>query len=63
MLFGCVLYLMYTLCLSLTKYEGVPDRGESKDQNYDWIGSMTHQGLYLVDGVPLLYLLKDLKDK
>ena len=47
-------------------YEGVPEggglwgRGELK---YDWMGpSMANQGLYLVDGVPLLYLWKSLKD-
>ncbi|KAL9185227.1 hypothetical protein ACHAXT_003004 [Thalassiosira profunda] len=46
-------------------YEGVPDRGTSaKDQvGYGWMdSSMANQGLYLVDGVPLLYLRKSLKD-
>eukprot|EP00571_Detonula_confervacea_P003409 CAMPEP_0172326636 /NCGR_PEP_ID=MMETSP1058-20130122/57139_1 /TAXON_ID=83371 /ORGANISM="Detonula confervacea, Strain CCMP 353" /LENGTH=358 /DNA_ID=CAMNT_0013043469 /DNA_START=149 /DNA_END=1221 /DNA_ORIENTATION=+ len=40
-------------------YEGVPDRGLSKNNkvSYEWMGtSMANQGLYLVDGVPLLYL-------
>jgi len=47
-------------------YEGVPDRGTSKNNQvgYEWMGpSMAHQGLYLVDGVPLLYLRKSLKDE
>ena len=47
-------------------YEGVPDRGTSmnkKGGSFEWIGpSMAHSGLYLVDGVPLLYLRKSLKD-
>ncbi|KAL7539240.1 hypothetical protein ACHAWF_006344 [Thalassiosira exigua] len=46
-------------------YEGVPDRGTSRvdDVGYDWMGPhMANQGLYLVDGVPLLYLCKNLKD-
>ncbi|KAL7538049.1 hypothetical protein ACHAXR_008241 [Thalassiosira sp. AJA248-18] len=47
-------------------YEGVPDRGSSKKNKmgYEWMGpSMANQGLYLVDGVPLLYLRKSLKDE
>mmetsp|Transcript_26422 Transcript_26422/g.56189 ORF Transcript_26422/g.56189 Transcript_26422/m.56189 type:complete len:389 (+) Transcript_26422:63-1229(+) len=47
-------------------YEGVPDRGTSKinQVGYDWMGpSMANQGLYLVDGVPLLYLRKNLSDE
>lgn len=43
-------------------YEGVPDRGSSK-VGYEWMGpGMANQGLYLVDGVPLLYLRKSLKE-
>ena len=48
-------------------YEGVPDRGtltssKKKGVGYEWMGpSMANQGLYLVDGVPLLYLRKNLK--
>jgi GNAT superfamily N-acetyltransferase len=45
-------------------YEGVPDRGASRSgmAGYGWMGpSMANQGLYLVDGVPLLYLRKRLK--
>lgn len=48
-------------------YEGVPDRGGTSKGNelgYAWMGpSMANQGLYLVDGVPLLYLRKVLKDQ
>eukprot|EP00581_Thalassiosira_minuscula_P010170 CAMPEP_0183709892 /NCGR_PEP_ID=MMETSP0737-20130205/5841_1 /TAXON_ID=385413 /ORGANISM="Thalassiosira miniscula, Strain CCMP1093" /LENGTH=389 /DNA_ID=CAMNT_0025938107 /DNA_START=139 /DNA_END=1308 /DNA_ORIENTATION=- len=46
-------------------YEGVPDRGTSKKNQvgYDWMGpNMANQGLYLVDGVPLLYLRKSLRE-
>lgn len=46
-------------------YEGVPDRGTSKSNNvgYNWMdpSMMSNQGLYLVDGVPLLFLRKNLK--
>jgi len=47
-------------------YEGVPDRGTSNSVSYDWMGkgiSMANTGLYLVDGVPLLYLRKNLKNE
>jgi GNAT superfamily N-acetyltransferase len=44
-------------------YEAVPDRGNNKVGNYDWMGpSMANQGLYLVEGVPLLYLRKSLNE-
>ena len=44
-------------------YEAVPDRGNSK-VGYDWMGpSMANQGLYLVEGVPLLYLRKSLNEE
>jgi len=46
-------------------YEGVPDRGTS-NVSYNWMGkgiSMANTGLYLVDGVPLLYLRKNLKNE
>jgi GNAT superfamily N-acetyltransferase len=42
-------------------YVGVPDRGTTKSNRvgYEWMGpSMAHEGLYVVDGVPLLYLRK-----
>ena len=44
-------------------YEGVPDRGTSRsDVGYGWMGpNMANQGLYLVDGLPLLYLCKSMK--
>ena len=46
-------------------YEGVPDRGTSRSVSYDWMGNinMANTGLYLVDGVPLLYLRKNLKNE
>jgi len=47
-------------------YEGVPDRGTSNSVSYDWMGkgiNMANTGLYLVDGVPLLYLRKNLKNQ
>jgi hypothetical protein len=41
-------------------YEAVPDKGNNK-LGYEWMGpSMANQGLYLVEGVPLLYLRKSL---
>jgi hypothetical protein len=41
-------------------YEAVPDKGNNK-LGYEWMGpSMANQGLYLVEGVPLLYLRKRL---
>lgn len=41
-------------------YEAVPDKGNNK-LGYEWMGpSMASQGLYLVEGVPLLYLRKSL---
>jgi GNAT superfamily N-acetyltransferase len=44
-------------------YEAVPDRGNSK-LGYDWMGpNMANQGLYLVEGVPLLYLRKSLNEE
>ena len=47
-------------------YDGVPDRGTTtKDGTvgFEWMGPcFSHQGLYLVDGVPLLYLRKSLKE-
>ena len=47
--------LYWSLC-----YEAVPDRGNGQ-VGYDWMGpSMANQGLYLVEGVPLLYLRKRL---
>ena len=46
-------------------YDGVPDRGTTRKDGtvgYEWMGPcLAHQGLYLVDGVPLLYLRKSLK--
>jgi len=43
-------------------YEAVPDKGNNK-LGYEWMGpSMANQGLYLVEGVPLLYLRKSLKE-
>ncbi len=43
-------------------YVGVPDRGTTKSHGvvgYEWMGpSMAHEGLYFVDGLPLLYLRK-----
>ncbi|KAL3792075.1 hypothetical protein ACHAW5_008245 [Stephanodiscus triporus] len=48
-------------------YVGVPDRGGTSTNGiagYGWMGpSMANQGLYLVDGVPLLYLRKSLKEE
>lgn len=45
-------------------YEAVPDRGNNKVGNFDWMGpSMANQGLYLVEGVPLLYLRKSLNEE
>lgn len=48
-------------------YVGVPDRGGTSTNDiagYGWMGpSMANQGLYLVDGVPLLYLRKSLKEE
>jgi len=47
-------------------YEGVPDRGTSNVNRvgYEWMGpSMANQGLYLVDGLPLLYLRKGLSEQ
>ena len=48
-------------------YIGVPDRGssakKSKDEKlgYEWMGpSMASEGLYMVDGIPLLYMQKSL---
>ena len=48
-------------------YTGVPDRGssakKSKDEKlgYEWMGpSMASEGLYMVDGIPLLYMQKSL---
>ncbi|KAL3756300.1 hypothetical protein ACHAWU_007251 [Discostella pseudostelligera] len=54
---GCIAQQLYR---SLG-YEGVPDRGTTKSNRvgYEWMGpSMAHEGLYMVDGVPLLYLRK-----
>jgi hypothetical protein len=49
-------------------YEGVPDGGSGASSEngtaggYGWMGPyLANQGLYLVDGVPLLYLRKRLK--
>ena len=48
-------------------YEGVPDGGggassENGADGYGWMGPyLANRGLYLVDGVPLLYLRKRLK--
>ena len=42
-------------------YVGVPDRGTTKADRvgFEWMGpSMAHEGLYMVDGLPLLYLRK-----
>ena len=50
-------------------YAGVPDRGSSKTKSkddqlgYEWMGpSMASEGLYMVDGIPLLYMQKSLQD-
>jgi ribosomal protein S18 acetylase RimI-like enzyme len=50
-------------------YEGVPDRGttnkKSKEDRvgFEWMGpSMANEGLYMVDGLPLLYMRKSLED-
>ena len=44
-------------------YEAVPDRGNSQ-VGYEWMGpSMANRGLYLVEGVPLLYLRKSLNEE
>ena len=44
-------------------YEAVPDKGHNK-LGYEWMGpSMANQGLYLVEGVPLLYLRKSLNEE
>ena len=44
-------------------YEAVPDRGNNK-VGYEWMGpSMANRGLYLVEGVPLLYLRKSLNEQ
>lgn len=44
-------------------YEAVPDRGNNQ-VGYDWMGpSMANRGLYLVEGVPLLYLRKSLNEE
>jgi len=43
-------------------YEAVPDRGNNQ-VGYEWMGpSMANRGLYLVEGVPLLYLRKSLNE-
>jgi len=43
-------------------YEAVPDRGNNR-VGYEWMGpSMANRGLYLVEGVPLLYLRKSLNE-
>ncbi len=44
-------------------YEAVPDRGNGT-VGYEWMGpSMANRGLYLVEGVPLLYLRKSLNEE
>jgi GNAT superfamily N-acetyltransferase len=44
-------------------YEAVPDRGNGK-LGYEWMGpQMANRGLYLVEGVPLLYLRKSLNEE
>lgn len=44
-------------------YEAVPDRGNNQ-VGYEWMGpSMANRGLYLVEGVPLLYLRKSLNEE
>ncbi|EJK59857.1 hypothetical protein THAOC_19874 [Thalassiosira oceanica] len=44
-------------------YKGVPDSGQDSSGSFEWLNaSMSNEGLYLVDGVPLLYLRKKLKD-
>ena len=44
-------------------YVGVPDTCFSKSKGdrvgYEWMGpSMANQGLYMVDGIPLIYMRK-----
>jgi ribosomal protein S18 acetylase RimI-like enzyme len=47
-------------------YNGVPDRASPKKKSdklgYEWMGpSMANEGLYMVDGIPLLYMQKPLE--
>lgn len=49
-------------------YAGVPDRASSKKRSgekmYEWMGpSMANEGLYMVDGIPLLYMRKRLNEE
>ncbi len=44
-------------------YEAVPNRGNNQ-VGYEWMGpGMANRGLYLVEGVPLLYLRKSLEEE
>lgn len=44
-------------------YKGVPDTGENSSGSFEWLNAnMSNEGLYLVDGVPLLYLRKKMKE-
>ena len=46
-------------------YQGVADTGRGSESSmYNWIGpNMLQKGLYIVDGVPLLYLRKTLENR